>query len=116
MKKQISKNRIKAKREEKRVAKLKKEGRIVKGVEIPKGVLPANPDKQNHSGLSAKFYYKDIEFTCAGCGKKDVWTAEQQKRYFELQKGNIYNDPKWCYKCHQKRIQKKQNEISSTDG
>jgi putative zinc ribbon protein len=105
--KQISKNPIKANREEKRVAKLKKEGRIVKDVEIPEGVLAADSDAQNSSGFSTKFYYKDIQFTCAGCGKEEVWTAPQQKRYFETQKGNIYNEPKWCYDCHSNRTKNK---------
>jgi hypothetical protein len=108
MKKKISNNPIKRKREEKRIAKLKKEGRIVKGVEIPQGALAADPDNQNHGGgYAAKFYYKDIYYTCAGCGRKEVWSAAQQKRYFEVQKGNIYNKPKWCYECHSKRMQAK---------
>ena len=95
-------------REAKRIANLKKEGRIVKGVEIPKGALPANPDNQDHGqGNAFKFYYKDIFYTCAGCGKKEVWTAEQQKKYFEMQKGNIYNIPKWCYECHCRRTQER---------
>jgi len=80
MKKTISKNPIKRKREEMRIAKLEKEGRIVKGVKIPKDALPANPDNQDHGGgYAAKFYYKDIHYTCSGCGKKEVWTAQQQK-------------------------------------
>ncbi len=80
MEKTISKNHIKRKREEKRIAKLEKEGRIVKGVEIPKDALPPNPDNQDHGGgYAAKFYYKDIHYTCAGFGKKEVWTAQQQK-------------------------------------
>ena len=93
--KKISKHPIKRKCEETRIAKLEKEGRIVKDVEIPKDALPANPDNQDHGGgYAAKFYYQDIHYTCAGCGKKEVWTAQQQKRYFETQKGNIYNEPK----------------------
>ena len=108
MKKQISKNPIKSRREEKRISELKKEGRIVKGVEIPKGALSANPDNQDHGrGNAVKFYYKDIPYTCAGCGKKGVWTAEQQKKYFEVQKGNIYNAPKWCNECHSRRTEEK---------
>ena len=108
MKKQISKNPIKRKREEKRIKNLKKEGRTVKGVEIPKGALPANPDNQDHGhGYAVKFSYTDISYTCAGCGKKGIWTAEQQKKYFEIQKGNIYNVPRWCYKCHSRRMQER---------
>jgi hypothetical protein len=108
MQKMVSKNPIKRKREEKRLAKLQKEGRLVKGVEIPKNALAANPEAQNHSGYSAKFYYRDMHYTCAGCGRPGVWTAQQQKKYFEVQKGNIYNEPKWCHKCHSKRMKNKE--------
>ena len=104
----ISRNPVKRKREEKRLAKLQKEGRLVKGVEIPENSLPANPDAQeHHGGYSAKFCYQDIHYACAGCGKSEVWTAQQQKKYFEIQKGNIYNRPKWCYDCHAKRMKGK---------
>lgn len=108
MTKMVSKNPIKRKREEKRLAKLQKQGHLVKGVEVPENALAANPDAQNHhGGYSPKFYYQDIHYTCAGCGKSNVWTAQQQKRYFEVQKGNIYNVPKWCYECHAKRMKGK---------
>ena len=111
MSKKISKNPVKRKREEKRVAKLRKEGRIVKGVEIPSDAIPADPDMQNHSGgYSIKYYYQDIHYKCAGCGKEGVWTAEQQKKYFEKQKGNIYNQPKWCHDCHVKRMSKRSDD------
>src|SRR5437868_14321984 len=87
MPKIVSRNPIKRKREEKRLAKLQKEGRLVKGIEIPPNALAANPDAQDHQGgYSAKFYYQDIHYTCAGCGRPGVWTAQQQKKYFEVQK------------------------------
>jgi hypothetical protein len=104
----VAKNPIKQKREKKRLAKLEKAGRLVKGVEIPEGALPGNPDEQvGAEGYAAKFYYVDIDYVCRGCGRKEVWTAAQQKRYFEVQKGNIYNEPTWCHECHTERMQKK---------
>lgn len=76
MKKQISNNPIKRKRAEKRITRLERERFIANGVEIPKGMLSADPDSQAHGGgYAARFYYKDIHYTCAGCGKKEVWTA-----------------------------------------
>jgi hypothetical protein len=107
MLRQISKIPIKRKRQLKRIGRLNKTGRAVKGVVIPKGSLAADPDKQNDSVFSTKFYYQNIPYSCAGCGRKGIWTAEQQKRYFETQKGNIYNKPKWCFECHFKRMQNK---------
>jgi hypothetical protein len=108
MPKMISKNPVKRRREERRLAKLQKQGRLVKGIEVPENALAANPDAQkHHGGYSAKFFYQDIHYTCAGCGKPEAWTAQQQKRYFEAQKGNIYNRPKWCHKCHSMRTRNK---------
>jgi hypothetical protein len=105
MPRMVSRNPIKRKREQKRRAKLQKEGRLVKGVEIPKNTLAADPDAQNHGGgYSVKFHYQDIHYACAGCGRPGIWTAQQQKKYFEIQKGNIYNEPKWCYECHTSRM------------
>ena len=110
MPKKISKKPIKQKREKKRLTKLAKAGRLIQGVEIPEGVLAADLSQQatrgGYSGI--RYFYKDVEFICKGCGKKDVWTAEQQKRYYEDQKGNIYNEATWCHDCHTKRMKKKQ--------
>lgn len=109
---QISKNPIKRKRAEKKerqkVARLNREGRLVDGVEIPPNVLAANPSQQAYGGAYAiKYYYIDIDYQCSGCGKHGTWTASEQKKYFEVQKGNIFNEPKWCYRCHQKRMSAK---------
>jgi len=104
---QSSKKSIKKKREEKRLKKLDKEGRLVKGVEIPKGTLAANPDNQKSSGYSIRYYYRDVDYKCAGCKKMFVWTKQQQKKYYEDQKGSIYNEAKWCYDCHKKQMEEK---------
>jgi len=105
----VSNKPIKQKREKKRMAKLEKAGRLVKGVEIPEGALAGDPDKQvGGEGFAAKYFYLDIIYVCRGCGRKGVWTAAQQKRYFEVQKGNIYNEPTWCYECHADRMKKKE--------
>lgn len=95
------------KKEQKKLAKLKEDGRIVDGYIIPANSLAANPSKQNHKGsFSVKFYYRDITYICQGCGNKEVWTAKQQQRYFEIQKGNIFNKPKWCSECYNKNKKK----------
>lgn len=95
-------------RNRKRESLLRNEGRLVDGVEIPRGSLAGDPSKQNHGGgYSAHYFYKDIEYKCADWGKEGIWTAQQQKKYFEEQSGNIYNQPKWCYDCHRARMEEK---------
>ncbi|MCU7960005.1 MAG: zinc-ribbon domain-containing protein [gamma proteobacterium symbiont of Bathyaustriella thionipta] len=34
-------------------------------------------------------YYVDYIYSCIDCGKKSLWTAEQQKWWYEEAKGNI---------------------------
>lgn len=79
--------------------------------EIPKGAIHANVEEQAQpESMSARRFYKDITFVCRGCGEPGVWTAQQQKRYFEEQKGNTYNKPTWCTPCHRLRMDaKRQN-------
>lgn len=104
----IKQEEKKKKKEKKKIAKLKEEGRIVDGYVIPAKTLAANPSKQNHKGgFSVIYYYQDISYICQGCGNKEVWTAKQQKKYFETQGGNIYNKPKWCCDCYEKLKAKK---------
>lgn len=49
-------------------------------------------------------YYEDFEFACADCGKVEVWTAEQQRVYFEVWKKPIYGRAKHCHACRKRRL------------
>jgi len=44
-------------------------------------------------------YYLEAPFTCASCGSDQVWTAAQQKWWYEVAKGSIYSRPKLCRTC-----------------
>lgn len=72
------KTSTKAGRKAKRIGKLHKQGKLVRGVHVPKSALPANPDEQAlPDSLSVKYFYTDTEFVCRGCGGSFVWTAAQ---------------------------------------
>ncbi len=47
--------------------------------------------------------YFDIEYRCRDCGKEEVWTAEQQKCYYEEAKGSLYAK---AVRCRVSRIKK----------
>lgn len=47
-------------------------------------------------------YYEDIPFTCSGCGAAQVWTAWQQKWWYEVAKGYIYSTAKYCRACRRR--------------
>jgi hypothetical protein len=49
-------------------------------------------------------YYLDRPFTCAGCNSKEIWTAVQQKWWYEVAKGSLYTTAKFCRSCrHQEQ-------------
>lgn len=55
-------------------------------------------------------YYRDTSFTCKDCGKTDLWTAKQQKRWYEEQGGEIEAIAIRCRAC--RRNEKLRREIA----
>lgn len=43
--------------------------------------------------------YVDEEYICGGCGKPSVWTAEDQKWYYETAKGRVFARHSRCDAC-----------------
>lgn len=49
-------------------------------------------------------YYKDMPFTCGGCGAAQVWTGWQQKWWYEVAKGYAHSTARYCRACrHRER-------------
>ena len=44
-------------------------------------------------------YYVDVPFTCRTCGSEEVWTARQQKWWYEVAKGSRDSGPGGCRPC-----------------
>lgn len=90
-------------KEQQRLQKLSKAGKLEDCREIPKDAIAANLSEQPpNNSYSPKYYYQDIEFTCADCGVQEVWKARDQKWYYEVVKGPIYSQPKRCRACRKK--------------
>jgi hypothetical protein len=47
-------------------------------------------------------YYSDLPFRCASCGTEQVWTARQQKWWYEEAKGDAYSTAKLCRACRRR--------------
>lgn len=48
-------------------------------------------------------YYQDIPFSCVDCGETGVWTAERQKWWYEVAKGNVWTTARRCKSCRAAR-------------
>ncbi|MCA9110925.1 MAG: zinc-ribbon domain containing protein [Planctomycetaceae bacterium] len=85
----------------------------------PAGAVAADCSKQaqNNSALLPPTYYVDKPFQCIDCGNEEVWTAEQQKWFYEVAKGDFRATAVRCRKCRnrikdEKAVQREQMQRS----
>jgi hypothetical protein len=65
--------------------------------------ISAHLSKQTpNNSYSPKLSYEDIRFTCHDCGIEGVWTAEQQRLYYEEWGGKIQATAIRCRACREK--------------
>lgn len=60
---------------------------------IPDGATAADIAQQvpNNSYSPAPAYYADVRYKCVDCVREEIWTASQQKWYYEIAKGSLYS-------------------------
>jgi Probable zinc-ribbon domain len=79
---------------------------------VPMGALPANQGKLAHDntyGPRPRFYV-DLPFTCIDCGKEEVWTAADQKWWYEEAKGKVATRANRCLACRRRRRLRRSQE------
>jgi len=52
-------------------------------------------------------FYVAVPFRCAGCGVAEIWTATQQKWWYEVAKGYVYSTAKLCRPCRRKEQERR---------
>ena len=77
--------------------------RYQKEAEAPRGI-PADISQQapHTSWGGVPLVYYDKPFECIDCGREEVWTAEQQKWWYETAKGYIFSTAIRCHECRQR--------------
>jgi hypothetical protein len=83
--------------------------------------IPADLSQQRpNNSYSPKEFYEDIPFKCIRCGIDSVWTAREQKWWYEIVKASTYSRPTRCLDCRRamhaaaERVQRKKNGNSNT--
>ncbi|MBT9528001.1 MAG: zinc-ribbon domain-containing protein [Rhizobacter sp.] len=68
---------------------------------VQSGVVPADPAKLAHNNTYGPLplFYVDAAFTCRDCGSQEVWTAKQQKWWYEEAQGPIDSRAVRCRPC-----------------
>lgn len=83
-----------------RVPRYRREADAERRPDLPGDAIPADLGQQApNNSYSPPTFYRDYEFTCVDCGGHEVWTAEQQKWWYEVAKGSIYSGAKRCRAC-----------------
>jgi hypothetical protein len=62
----------------------------------------------NSYGLTfeVRGYYEDLAFDCKDCGRQEVWTATQQKWWYEVAKGEVNSTAVRCRACRRRERQR----------
>jgi len=88
-----------------------------KSVRPPVGSIEADHSQLDHNNTYGflPLFYVDKLFTCCDCGSEEIWTAKQQKWWYEIAKGHIDSTAVRCRKCrdrikHEKDLQRQHME------
>ena len=95
----------------------------------PLGSVPVSRDKLNFEdyyfgyngelfpqpSFLARGYYLDKPFVCKSCGKDEVWTATQQKWWYEIAKGSAVTTARFCRPCRRKERERAADHKKRSD-
>jgi Probable zinc-ribbon domain len=73
------------------------------GAPVDPARIPPYPDVLRASDGSYRDFFEDIEFRCQDCGAEQVWTAADQKWWFEVAGGSLYSRAVRCAACRAAR-------------
>ncbi|MEX0717498.1 MAG: zinc-ribbon domain-containing protein [Planctomycetaceae bacterium] len=67
--------------------------------------IPADTSQQApHTSFGGvPLWYEDRTFRCVDCGREEIWTAEQQKWWYETAKGYSFSRAIRCRECRNAR-------------
>jgi len=78
-------------------------------VNIPPDAILADRSQLAHNQTISPLprFYVDINFSCRNCGTEEIWTAEQQKWWYEEIKGSIFSHAVLCLACRNQEKNRK---------
>jgi hypothetical protein len=79
--------------------------RRARGAPVDPGRIPPYPEVLREADGSYRDFFEDVEFTCRDCGREQVWTASDQKWWFEVAGGSLYSGAARCGACRAARRQ-----------
>ncbi|EGV27503.1 hypothetical protein ThidrDRAFT_4684 [Thiorhodococcus drewsii AZ1] len=79
---------------------------------IPEWAVPVNQAEVHYHSMffDIPLFYLDKEFVCKDCGAKEIWTAKQQKWWYEIAKGALETTAVRCSACRKKIREEKERQ------
>lgn len=99
-------------KQQRALKKKKKERAQVRAGVRNGNILPVDSSKILSGGWSVTVpeFYQDYAFQCKDCGSHEVWTAGQQKWWYEEAGGNLESRAVRCRSC---RIKERERKIEA---
>jgi hypothetical protein len=79
----------------------------------PYGTVPVNPTalrpyvSYGEPDFVTRGFYIDHPFTCKDCRKEEIWTAAQQKWWYEVAQGEVWSGAIRCHACRRRERERK---------
>lgn len=86
------------------------------GIKPEPGMIEADREilaRHNNTYGTLPGYYVDLPFVCRDCGEQHVWTARQQKWWYEVAHGHIDSVAVRCLSC--RRARRTANRMAGAD-
>lgn len=77
------------------------------GLAVDRGRL-APDNSYDAPDFVGRGYYLNIPFVCKDCGKHEVWTARQQKWWYEVAKGGVWTTAVRCRPCRRQERERRE--------
>jgi predicted RNA-binding Zn-ribbon protein involved in translation (DUF1610 family) len=76
----------------------------------PPGAVLTDREALRHNNTYGllPLFYTDYGFNCRDCGAEQIWTAKQQKWWYEIAQGNIGSIAVRCRPCRKKEQKRKE--------
>jgi hypothetical protein len=92
----------------KRTKKLVQTEKINNATKLPFSAISADCKAlQHNNSYCLPLFYVDKPFVCKDCGIAQIWTAQQQKWWYEVAKGDINSTAIRCRSCRCKEQQRR---------
>lgn len=59
-------------------------------------------------GFVKRGYYEDEPFRCQDCGAPQLWTARQQKWWYEVAQGDVFTNATRCWPCRRRERERRE--------